>query len=211
VDRPASTSSVPRSVAQQYVHGPFAYSFCPSIAFPIYEKQNSKSIAFSNIVRAVDPTCDGEDFTQETVQAWININSFSARCMGAGITGPYDLVIYALRDAFEENLAIEEEFQKAECKIRVACEWLTHSAVPLLWWARENIGLVEVAEDSTQWFPGGPLYQGPPCVCLRRWGFWQSQLQDLGKNSALSEEVRKAAFEAAGTMTAVERRTATTL
>lgn len=131
--------------------------------------------------------------------------------MGAGILGPYMQVIDALRDALEEELGIERDPARAKCKVQVACEWIAHGAKPLVWWARENIGYTDVAEDSTQYFPGGSLYRGPPAVCLQRWGFWQTRFEELGKVTGLRDEVRMGALEAAETMNVIERRIANTL
>ncbi|KAI1376721.1 hypothetical protein F4677DRAFT_445042 [Hypoxylon crocopeplum] len=102
-----------------------------------------------------------EEFTPESAQIWRNLYSFAARCMGAGTLGPYTQVIDALREALEEKPDTDRQLARAECRIQVACEWIAHSGKPLLWWARENIGHVDVAEDGTQYFPGGPLYEGP--------------------------------------------------
>ena len=154
---------------------------------------------------------DTEELTPERAQMWRNLSSFAARCMGAGVLGPYAQVINALREALEKDLGIERDLARAECKIQVAYEWIAHGAKPLVWWARENSGYSDVAEDSTQYFPGGPLYRGPPTVCLQRWGYWQTRFEELGKVPSLRDEVRKAALEAAETMNVIERRIANTL
>ena len=154
---------------------------------------------------------DTEEFTLESAQMWRNLSSFAARCMGAGVLGPYTQVINALQVALEEELAIERDLARAECKVQVACEWIAHGAKPLVWWARENIGYSDVAEVSTQYFAAGPLYLGPPTMCLQRWGFWQTRFEELGKVTGLRDEVRKAALEAAETMNVIERRVANTL
>lgn len=143
---------------------------------------------------------DTEEFSPETAQMWRNLSSFAARCMGAGVLGPYTQVITALRGALEEELGIERDLTTSECKVQVACEWIAHGAKPLVWWARENIGYSDVAEDSTRYFLGGPLYRGPPTVCLQRWGFWQTRFKELGKNASLRDEVRKDALEAVEAM-----------
>ncbi|KAK6065697.1 hypothetical protein SCUP234_12458 [Seiridium cupressi] len=155
-----------------------------------------------------DPIKEGEELTPESLHLWRNWCFFGARCTGGGVLGMYVQQIDALRGALEEELAIEQDLAKVECQLQVAFEWITHTARNLLWWAQENIGLVDVAQDSTQYFPGGPLYQGPPCVCLRRWGFWQARFEELGKHPGLSEEIRNAALGSAETMTTVEKRIA---
>jgi hypothetical protein len=72
-------------------------------------------------------------FLPEDAQIWRNMSSFVARCMGAGIIGPSTPVINALREALEENLATDWRFSRAVCKLQVACEYIAHGALPLLW------------------------------------------------------------------------------
>lgn len=59
----------------------------------------------------------------------------------------------------------------------------------------------------------GVLYEGPPIMCLQRWGFWMDRLEWLAKsdNYGLGEEVRTEAFEAFGVMKEVEGRIGHTL
>ncbi|KAI0129490.1 hypothetical protein BJ170DRAFT_275852 [Xylariales sp. AK1849] len=121
-----------------------------------------------------NPTWEGGESTPESIQMWRNLNSFAARCMGAGVLGLYVKLMDALRETLEEELGIDQDPAKAECNIEVACEWIARCAKLLIWWAQENIGYVDTTEDSTQNLPGGPLYQGPHIVCLRRWEFWQT-------------------------------------
>jgi hypothetical protein len=108
--------------------------------------------------------------------------------------------MYALRSALEEEVGV------TECRIQVACEWVCHAAKRLFWWARDNIGYMDVTvEDEANYIEGGPLYRGPPTMCLERWGFWLDRLEELGKEeSGMSEEIRKAALEAAQTMRTIE-------
>lgn len=159
----------------------------------------------------IDPTLEGEEFTPESVQIWRNLNSFAARCMGAGVLGLYVKLMDALREALEEDLDIDQDSEKAECNIQVACEWIARCTKQLVWWAQENIGYTDITEDGTQHFPGGPLYNGPHFVCLQRLGFWQTRLQELGKHPGLKEEVRKTALETAQIMSTIERQMANTL
>ncbi|KAH6647467.1 hypothetical protein BKA67DRAFT_649215 [Truncatella angustata] len=158
-----------------------------------------------------NPMADGAEFTLEYLATWRKMNSFAARCLGAGVLGPYDEVVDALQEAVEEDLDIDQGIVNTECKIQIACDWIAYGAINILRWARENVGLVEVAEDDTQYFPGGYLYQGPPCVCPKRWEFWQTRFQELGKHPCLREEIRRAALEAADTMTTVERQITNTI
>ncbi|OTA66132.1 hypothetical protein K449DRAFT_431607 [Hypoxylon sp. EC38] len=138
-----------------------------------------------------DPMDEEVGFTPESAQIWRNINSFAARCMNTGTLGPYTQVVDALREALEEELDTDHDLAKAECRMQVPCEWMIHGAKPLLWWARENIGYANVAEDETQYFPGGSLYKGTPAVCLQRWGFWQTRFEELGKDPVLTKRFRR--------------------
>lgn len=119
----------------------------------------------------------------------------------------------ALRLALEEDPSIAREMGIIECRIQVACEWIFYAAKPLLWWARDNIGYMDVTvEDEANYVEGGPLYHGPSTICLRRWGFWLDGFEELGnQESGMSEEIRKAASEAAQIMRTIERDIANTL
>ena len=126
------------------------------------------------------------------------------------MVGPYYQAMDALRLALEEE---PTDKVKYECRVQVACEWIGHGAKQLLWWARDNIGYANVpVEDEATYVEQGPLYHGPPAMCLKRWGFWLDRFEDLGKEeSGLGEEVRKAALEAAQTMKSVEAGVGNTL
>lgn len=115
--------------------------------------------------------------------------------------------MYALRSALEEQPSPISEV--VECRLKVACDWVLHSARPLLWWAQENLGYTDVpVEDTAAHEPGGELYEGPQTMCLRRWGFWLQRFESFGREaegSGLSEEVRREALDAAEFMKTVER------
>jgi hypothetical protein len=119
------------------------------------------------------------EFTPKAAKIWRNMNSFAARCLGAGVAGPYSNAMYAMRSALEEDLSTFLEISMAECKILVACEWISHAAKPLLWWARENIGYTNITADDEegQYVEGGTLYHGPAAMCLQRWAFWLADLK----------------------------------
>ncbi|KAL0776390.1 hypothetical protein CaCOL14_007677 [Colletotrichum acutatum] len=87
--------------------------------------------------------------------------------------------------------ALEEEPSPipavAECRLRVAFERIRQSARSLLRWARENVGYPEMPEyesgltEETIAYQG-VLYEGPPIMCLQRWGFWMDRLEWLTKS-----------------------------
>ncbi|KAI8630914.1 hypothetical protein F5Y19DRAFT_474035 [Xylariaceae sp. FL1651] len=113
-----------------------------------------------------NPMAEVAEFTPETAQIWYNLNSPAARTMAANVLGSYDQVIFALKEALETKLNTDpQHLAKAECRIWVACEWIAHGSKTLLLSAQENIGIVDVPEDGTQYFSAGPLYEGPPAVC----------------------------------------------
>lgn len=106
-----------------------------------------------------------------------------------------------------------EEDDAPPCRIEVASNWMIHAPKPLLSWAWENVGCMEITPDDIQrFFERGPLYDGPATMCLRRWGFWIDRFEQIGKaESGMSEEIRTAALSAAETMKTVEGRLANTL
>lgn len=153
------------------------------------------------------------EFTPRAAQIWKNLNSFAARCLGAGVAGPYSDVMHAMRSALEEDLGTPLDINMAECKIQVACEWISHAAKPLLWWARENVGYTNVTVDDQegQYVEGGILYHGPDAMCLQRWAFWLGRFEEIAKEeSRLNEETRKAALETVQFMKTIESSMATT-
>ena len=157
-----------------------------------------------------DPTLEPEEFSPKTAHIWRNMNAFGARCLGAGVLGAYWEAMYAMRSALEDEQTGKKEH---ECRVQVACEWISHASKPLLWWAQENIGYADVpVEDKAAYVEQGPLYSGPASMCLQRWGFWLDRFEELSKEeSGLGEEIRKAALEASQTMKSIEAGVAHTL
>lgn len=154
-----------------------------------------------------DPFLATETVTPKSAEIWQNLNTFGSRCLGAGIVSPYYQAMYALRSALEEELSIEMGI--TECRIQVACAWISHAGKPLLRWAQDNIGYMDVKEeDEANYVEGGLLYKhhGPSTMCLRRWGFWLDRFEEFGKKeSGMSEDIQKASLEAALTMKTIER------
>ncbi|KAJ3533319.1 hypothetical protein NM208_g8040 [Fusarium decemcellulare] len=155
-----------------------------------------------------DPALYDEEVTPEKAEIWQNINNFGARCLKAGVSGPYAQAMDALGAALEE-----EQTDMTESKLKIAYPWIAHGSRALVWWARDNIGYRDVpVEDTANYVEGGPLYHGPQTMCLRRWGFWLDRFEHFGKEeSGLSEEARRIALEAARTMRAVEASIGSTL
>ncbi|KAF6835856.1 hypothetical protein CMUS01_05637 [Colletotrichum musicola] len=151
-----------------------------------------------------DPTTGYMQFTEEAAQAWQNMNSFAARCLAGSIGGPFNQAMYALRLALEEELSSTPEI--TVCRMKVACSWITYASKPMLRWALENAGRTDVSpDDDAAYVKRGPLYHGPPTMCLQRWGYWINRFNELGKDAAgAGEEAQKLALEAAKTMKQVE-------
>lgn len=136
---------------------------------------------------------------------------FVTRCFVQNLLSPWDDLMYVLRTALEDEPSPNRDI--AQLRIEIACGWIFHAALPLLKWAQENIGCQDVpAEDSSQYVEGGPLYQGPQTMCLKRWGFWMDRLEELGQQkSGMSDDTRKLALETVQVMRATERSVAHTL
>lgn len=152
-----------------------------------------------------DPTTGYMEFTNKAAQAWQNMNTFGALCLGGSIGGTYYEAMAALRWALEEEPCDIQEVM--DCRIKAACPWITHSSKPLLRWALENVGYTDVTpDDAGNYVAEGPLYDGPPTMCLQRWGFWIDRFEELGKDgsSGVGDESRKLSLEAATTMRKVE-------
>ncbi|KAK1640972.1 hypothetical protein BDP81DRAFT_390295 [Colletotrichum phormii] len=150
-----------------------------------------------------DPTQESttESFTTKDAQEWRNINRFGALLLGSGVLGLHTQAMDALRSALEEEPSSIPAV--AECRLRLACEWIRHSARSLLWWSQENIGYLEMPEyerDLTEEAISyqGVLYEGPPIMCRQRWEFWMVRLEWLAKSedAGLGKEMRTKALEA---------------
>ncbi|KAK8075341.1 hypothetical protein PG997_010004 [Apiospora hydei] len=154
-----------------------------------------------------------EDYSPHVLQEWRNANSFAARLTGAGILSPSYQEMNALRMVLEEDVNLIDHAALKESRVLVACDWVKHCARPLLSWAQENLGYMDVPEEDTAAYcDNGPLYKGPHTMCLQRWGFWIERFQALGKpESGLRDELREAVLEAAQKMETVERSVAHTL
>ncbi|KAF6820577.1 hypothetical protein CSOJ01_00833 [Colletotrichum sojae] len=158
-----------------------------------------------------DPTTGMMEFTDKADKIWQNMTAFAARGLGASVLGPYDRAMFALISALEEEPSKTQEI--LDSRIKAACAWITHASKPLLRWALENAGRTDASPDDTAvYMDGGPLYRGPPLMCLQRWGFWIDRLEELGKDaSGAGGGARKVALETARTMRQVEARLGHTL
>ncbi|KFX98208.1 hypothetical protein V490_02425 [Pseudogymnoascus sp. VKM F-3557] len=159
-----------------------------------------------------DPMQHGGELTPEYERIWRNANTFAGLCLAAGFGGPHNQIVYAIRVALEEPIT-DSEMHKTECRILIACDWITHGGKALLKWAQANIGyIVDENDPEGQYIDQGSLYHEPPTMCLGRWGYWQDRFMEIGKEgSGLGEDMRRAAREAAEQMRVIEREVGHTL
>ncbi|KAJ3958986.1 hypothetical protein N0V92_004413 [Colletotrichum tropicale] len=148
--------------------------------------------------------------------SWKSLNAFAADCLGGSIGGPYDQAMYAMTTALEEEPILK--YGVTACRIEVVREWIHRAGRKLFRWALENVGFDGTLEkDSPQYVEGGPLYHGPPMMCLQRWGFWIERLEQLEKKGSITLEVERAAYfgvvasSTASQMRWIERDMASTL
>lgn len=75
-----------------------------------------------------------------------------------------------------------------------------------------SIGRHVTDGDHDMYIENGPLYDGPACVCIRRWGFWQEGFGAIGNGELdIRQDLQEAAAEAAKTMKSLEAKIANTL
>ncbi|KAF4915737.1 hypothetical protein CGCF415_v001355 [Colletotrichum fructicola] len=135
-----------------------------------------------------DPTTGYTKLTWESRLAWEQLNSFGGLCLASAIGGPHHHAMNAMRSALEEE--ISPDIDIAECRMSIACEWsMRLASKPLLRWALENVGAEHPKEDSMDYEEPGPLYHGPPMMCLQRWGFWIERLEQLSKGDDRDHEL----------------------
>ena len=139
---------------------------------------------------------------------WHKLTIFGARALAAGVLSPYVQAMHAIKSGLEQDLNALPAAEMAEWTVKVACAWLSHGgAMPLLWWAKENMGYGNV-EDERNSITRGLLYHGPAIMCFDRWNFWLYRLQVLAEQeSGLSDETRLTLLDAAAnTMREAEER-----
>ncbi|KAH0432385.1 hypothetical protein CcaCcLH18_06465 [Colletotrichum camelliae] len=127
-----------------------------------------------------DPTTGYTKLTLAGSRVWKQLNRFGAGCLMRAIGGPHHHALNAMRSALEEDTSPDIDI--AECRMFVIFEWALPPALKaLLRWALENVGADHPKEDSMDYEEPGPLYHGPPMMCLQRWGFWIERLEQLSK------------------------------
>lgn len=147
---------------------------------------------------SVIPKFDGSDKDAETIAAWISLNSFTARMLGASLQPFTNFAIWGLRSALEEPSSSEPNARDAN--LEVACEWFTHAGRVLHDKSRE----AEKLEDAdARMLRTGEALEAQPGFSEQRWTFWREKLSEMSdetSDAALKERVHKVV----GTMKGLE-------
>ena len=145
-----------------------------------------------------DPTFEAEDDETEhySLDEWLNLNSFSARLLGAGLVGWVNFAIWQLRHGLEEEM---NPGPSTDNRVAVASEWVIQSGPDLL---RRCLLSSVLDEAETRSYSAGALYAGHPGLCLERWGFWKRRLGEI--RDKVSESAMRSVDEAVESMTAAE-------
>jgi hypothetical protein len=116
--------------------------------------------------------------------------------VSAGLTSQRYFAIWALRDAFEENMVAKEV---ANCEVSVASEWLIRCGTVLY---NEALSAGQLDEHEAMITRSGSLYNGEAGYCLERWQFWKLRLSEL--KDPVDEPVTKMALQALNAMERAE-------
>jgi hypothetical protein len=141
---------------------------------------------------------DDEPDDEFTLDEWLNLNSFAARCGNEFISfGLWEMKYGLEGNKGEENPAPEAV---VNTRILVATEWIRQGGRGLL---RESL-LNALSHEPTSGSPwsGGPLFPGTRGFNLERWGFWKRRFGEL--RAAAVESTQKQIDEAVELMTAIE-------
>ncbi|KAI9763504.1 MAG: hypothetical protein M1840_000457 [Geoglossum simile] len=146
----------------------------------------------------IDPTLEaGDDETEHySLEEWLNLNSFSARLLGAGLAGWVNFAVWQLRHGLEEEMS---PGPSTDSRVAAAGEWIIQSGQDLLRRCLLNSALNEAEARS---YSAGALYAGNPGLCLERWGFWKRRLGEM--RGKVGESAMRSIDEAVESMTAAE-------
>lgn len=143
---------------------------------------------------------DGQDEDDvQTPDEWLNLNSYSARLLGSGVTRWYNFAIWELREGLETKLGPDSH--ENDCKIAVASEWIIQAGPKLL---RETLLNEDISEAEKTALVGHELWTGMPGLSTERWGFWKRRLAEL-KPSVKTQPALDYLEHAQRVMTAVEK------
>ncbi|OJJ50303.1 hypothetical protein ASPZODRAFT_128923 [Penicilliopsis zonata CBS 506.65] len=130
----------------------------------------------------ISPTYQGKVPEAQDAEKWKSLNSFAARMLGKRLGSWWNFAMWELQAALEEEY---KDQAIADCNVTVACEWIVHSGDYIF----EQIGNADGQSEQ------GPLYSGPPGLCLERWNFWKRRLREMSQlvSGPLKHEVLSAA------------------
>lgn len=109
---------------------------------------------------------------RHTLDEWLNFNSFTARLVGAGLTGPL-FGLWQLNHALEFDRLRSVHLDTA---VSVASQWIRWAGKPIL---QACLFPPSTDEAEKRCLSAGDLYPGLPAFCLERWGFWKRRLGQL--------------------------------
>lgn len=176
---------------------PYRYVLC-------VQGLKGREVTHDGLTFILDPTIiEEEPLTVNSAQGWLKFNEFEARLLEAGSIGAYLDAALVLQMALEEELPIAAEDGVADCRVMAASIWLSRCAKHFFEWAQENAN-PEILPDEGSYLEAGPLYDGIPYVCPKRWDFWQHRLEELGApDSGLLPHIQEAVHRATEAMRTV--------
>lgn len=126
-----------------------------------------------------DPTFEtgsGEESDDDefSFSEWLNLNSFNARLLGAGLVPWESFAIWQMRQALEEALPPSPA---TDLRLSVASEWIIRAGPALL--RKCLVARQDTTEDDKRSHGPGPLFSGQGALNLERWRFWQRRFGEL--------------------------------
>jgi hypothetical protein len=153
------------------------------------------------------PAYDGSERDKDILEAWLSLNSFSARLHGAQVYDVTTLAIFALRPALEDkppsNVSGQAKINAAEARVALACEWFENAGTQLYDAMRtgQDGGLDEATKSKLR---VGELADGvPPGLSVERWKFWTGRVEELATEVG-NEELRTRADKTVESMKNME-------
>lgn len=129
------------------------------------------------------PSYDGSEQDQSSIAAWISINSFAARILGASLQTWINFAIWSLRPALEEKEATKPS--ERDGLLTTSAEWIEHAGKTLF-----ELGAQDQTLDAmeTRALRPGSLFESQKSgLSTERWVFWRERLGILGENASTEE------------------------
>lgn len=131
---------------------------------------------------------DEETTCEPSFTHYINLNSFTARILGAELTErPVYFSCWALHVALEQKPA---KFPQVwECAVRAAAQWIEHAGGVIFRWFK--------SPDFPEAYFLNQKEIGPSS---ERWAFWEAAFRAVAEREDVGDETRVASQQAADTM-----------